>query len=85
MEATIFEQEASPEAARQKKMAWLTQQIEGLRAAGRLTPNAIQGLMSMTEGDPQLAAFLQTQAEQAPGEANIVRDLKSVGKYFGVA
>ena len=85
LEATIFEQEASPEAARQKKMVWLTQQIEGLREAGRLTPNAVQGLMSMTEGDPQLVAFLQTQAEQAPGEANIARDLKSVGKYFGLA
>ena len=82
IEATIFEQEASPEAARQKKMAWLTQQIESLRAAGRLTPNAIQGLMPMAGGDPQVTAFLQTQAEQAPGEATLGRDLESVGKYF---
>ena len=82
MEATIFEQEASPEAARQKKMVWLTQQIEGLRAAGRLTPNAVQGLMPMAGGDPQVVAFLQTQAEQAPGEATLGRDIANIGKYL---
>jgi len=82
IEATIFEQEASPEAARQKKMAWLTQQIESLRAAGRLTPNAIQGLMPMAGGDPQVVDFLQAQAEQAPGEATLGRDIANIGKYL---
>ena len=68
LEASIFEREASPEAARQKKMAWLTQQMESLRAAGRLTPGAIQSLMPMAGGDPQIIEMLNQAAVSAPGE-----------------
>ena len=82
LEATIFEQEASPEAARQKKMAWLTQQIESLRAAGRLTPEAIQGLMPMAGGDPQVTAFLNAQASSAPEESSLLGDVGNVFKYI---
>ena len=80
LEATIFEQEASPEAARQKKMAWLTQQMESLRAAGRLTPEAIRGLMPMAGGDPQVVAYLNQQAASAPGKASLAGD---IGNIFG--
>jgi len=82
MEATIFEQEASPEAARQKKMAWLTQQMESLRAAGRLTPEAVRSLAPMAGGDPQLIAFLDSQAAQAPGESSLRGDVEGVFKYL---
>jgi len=81
LEATIFEQEASPEAARQKKMAWLTQQIESLRAAGRLTPEAIQNLMPMAGGDPEVVAFLNAQAGQAPGKSTLLGDLGGIVEY----
>ena len=81
LEATIFEQEASPEAARQKKMAWLTQQMESLRAAGRLTPEAIQGLMPMAGGDPQVVAFLNAQAGQAPGKSTLLGDVGNIVEY----
>ncbi len=80
LEATIFAQEASPEAARQKKMAWLTQQMESLRAAGRLTPEAIRGLMPMAGGDPQVVAYLNQQAASAPGKASLAGD---IGNIFG--
>ena len=82
LEATIFEQEASPEAARQKKMAWLTQQIESLRAAGRLTPEAIQNLMPMAGGDPQVVEFLSSQAAQAPGKSTLTGDIGNIFKYI---
>ena len=82
LEATIFEQEASPEAARQKKMAWLTQQMESLRAAGRLTPEAIQGLMPMAGGDPQVVDFLSSQAASAPGESSLTGDIGNIFKYI---
>ena len=81
LEATIFEQEASPEAARQKKMAWLTQQIESLRAAGRLTPEAVQNLMPMAGGDPQVVEFLNSQAAQAPGKATFMGELGGFVEY----
>lgn len=82
LEATIFEQEASPEAARQKKMAWLTQQIESLRAAGRLTPEAVQNLMPMAGGDPQVVEFLSSQAAQAPGKSTLTGDIGNIFKYI---
>ena len=80
LEATIFEQEASPEAARQKKMAWLTQQMESLRAAGRLTPEAIRGLMPMAGGDPQVVEYLNQQVATAPGRPSLGGDISN---FFG--
>ena len=82
LEATIFEQEASPEAARQKKMVWLTQQMESLRAAGRLPPEAVRGLLPMAAGDPQVVAYLNQQAATAPGKPSLPGDIKNAFEYI---
>tara|TARA_R110002051_G_scaffold117384_3_gene191035 strand:- start:1891 stop:2547 length:657 start_codon:yes stop_codon:yes gene_type:complete len=76
----IFEQEASPAAAERKNIAWLTQQIESMRAAGRLTPQAIEGLIPMAESEAAIA-FLNDQRDRSPAESSLLGDVGNVASY----
>ena len=80
LEATIFAQEASPEAARQKKIAWLEQQIQSRFAAGHRESEDVLSLMPMAGGDPQVVAYLNQRAASAPGNASLAGD---IGNIFG--
>lgn len=80
IQATIFEQEASPAAAERKNIAWLTQQIESLRAAGRLTPQAIEALIPMAESEAAIA-FLNDQRDRTPAQSSLLGDLGGIVAY----
>ena len=83
LEASIFEQEASPEAAKRRNIAELTQMIESLRAANRLTPEAVRNLLPLATSQESVD-FLNAQAASAPGMATAQSDLANFGAYFGI-